>query len=691
MHGSRSNGFRVLGNSVDGADLTIDSASGVTVSGNVINDPGPGRLFAIHALVTIGTIPGLWIRGLTIDHNVVANYSDYGIRIEQNVSGFHVDGNTILPPRAAPVRPGYQPDAIYLLRSVNNGTVDNNYIDMSAGPTVPDIGLSLESNVSDVTLRGNVVLNATQNALNIQGNDGHFDGAPNWETGPSDRNLVEDNEFVNLGEDRQTVYDAIAIVLWQWANDTSVVGNTIAGWGDVVPAFGLDGTAVLSSSSFGTFSGNLVLNASYGFVFRNFGSVSATAPGTFNRSDNRVFGNALYGISKTAVVEDVLNGVDDGMGPVANVIDALSSPSTDGGPFAAYLESVRPATALASWESNGTVGIALQAADPLTGTNATFLTDLPEESSPYSLRLVGPSLGSGVLAFSLPRATATSLTYTAPSSGNLTQTFCLGAPSGEYSVSYAVPGSGSTTLVLPAPSGAASFNSTSPGPVSVAASLVTGIAAPNATAAACTATPGPVPAPIAPGPPGLPPTPTSPFAPVEVAGSVRLVDGATVPDVPLLVEYRSPNGSTDWAASISGSEGEFTVPGGLSGGEVAAVRAGVPGYSVVRFNSTALASGVPMLEVVVSVVAPPKPPPAPLFGPLRPILSITLGLGLVGAVVGILGYSRDRQPTARDRSRPSASGRRRPRRGETISPAPRTPHRGPREPAPGRGQRGGGT
>lgn len=457
-----------LDNHVDGADVGDIGAPNVNISGNVVNDPGPNRNFGIHASVTIGTSPGIWIHNLTIDHNVVSNYTYYGIRIEQNVTRFHVDGNSILPPREPQPAGVPQPNGVYAIRSVNNGTIDDNYIDMSVGPSLASIGICLESNTSDITIRGNVVLNATQNALNIQGNDGHFDSATWYEDGASDRNVVEDNQFVNDLTNQQTKFMIVAVVLWQWANYTTVANNTFVGWGNVSGvSITYDGAAVLTSCSYGTFYGNRIVDASFGFIFRNFGSVKLTGVGTYNRSANVVDGNALYGITKQAVVEDT----SDGMGPIANVIDVLWNTSTASKTPSGYLQAIHAATELGGWSGNGTYGLTLRTLDPVTGVPTTYATYLRWTSPAFGLSVRGSALGTGTLDFPGPVATASGLSYSLPSAGALSHSFCLGNRNVNYSVSYATSGGSRTSVTVSAPGGNASFGTSSSGQVNVSASL----------------------------------------------------------------------------------------------------------------------------------------------------------------------------------------------------------------------------
>ncbi len=468
-HGSpNAAGSRFLDNHVDGADVGDIVAPNINISGNVVNDPGPHRNFGIHASVTIGTSPGLWIRNLTIDHNVVSNYTYFGIRVEQNVTQFHLDGNSILPPREPQPAGVPQPNGVYAIRSVNNGTIDDNYIDMSVGPTLASIGICLESNTSDIAIRGNVVLNATQNALNIQGNDGHFDSATWYEDGASDRNVVEDNQFLNYVTNRQTTFMIVAVVLWQWANYTTVVNNTFLGWGNVSGvSITYDGAAVLTSCSYGTFAGNRIIDATFGFVFRNFGSVKLAGVGTYNRSANLVYGNALYGISKTAVVQDS----SDNMGPIANVIDVLWNTSMATRAPSSYLESIRSATELGGWSGNGTYGLTLRTVDPVTGLPGTFSTYLRWSSPSFGLSVLGPSLGNGTLDFPAPVANSSTLSYSLPSASALSHSFCLGRQNANYSVGYSTSGGSTTSLTVTAPNGTATFGTTSNGQVNVSASL----------------------------------------------------------------------------------------------------------------------------------------------------------------------------------------------------------------------------
>ena len=657
-------GSRFLGNDVEGADVSVDVASNVNISGNVVNDPGPARPFGIHAWVKIGTAPRNWMTGLVIDHNYVSNYTEYGIRVEQNVSHFHVDANTIVHPREPEPAGTPQPNGIYAIRSVNNGTIAGNLIDMYAGPTVPTIGICLESNVSDILVRDNVIYNASQNAINVQGNDGHFDGAPPYETGASLHNTIENNAFLNEVPVHQTTYLVLAIVLWQWANYTVVVNNTFSGWQNVPTNYRYNGAAVLTSCSDGIFSGNLILGATYGFIFTNFGSVKLTGTGTYNRSWNEVYGNALYGITRSAVVEDT----SDGMGPITNLLNVLYQTTTAAAAPQVVLESPRSVTQFDVGDQSGVYALGLGTRDLLSPENRLFSTELVQGSWAFYLAVRG-NLGSGTLRVSLPQVNASQIAYAIPSAGPLTHSLCLGSSNATYLVTVGNGSGSATSSVASAPGGNATFNTTVLGQVSVTAVMVSsdnGGAGPQPGCAVPFAGSSSRPS-GASGATGSSnsQSPVSALPGAWLEGQARTPAGAEVGYVPLIIALATPGSQTAWVAVGTDGAGSFSVAGLDPIHNVTGVRVASPKYIVSSYSWVPVGNGSANLTVRLAGEGVPGGP-APASTPTPRLSWLYLGLaaaalGCVASAVVAVGAGRRRTPARSARAREAPRRARPPR------------------------------
>jgi Right handed beta helix region len=422
----RADGSSFSENTVTGSGFIDEIGSNVTISGNSIHDTGPNRPYGILAEVPLWTEKGLWVRNLVISGNTISDYSRYGIRLQQNVTDFTISGNTIVQPSAHPSPPwtviwgGPQIDALYLIRGVLSGSVVDNTIDDSDASNVATDGITLESDVSYVKVEDNRFYNVSQEGVVLQGNVPGFDNAEPWQDAPSDYDVIANNLFDNERAVTQTNFTVAAILLWQWANHTTVVNNTFIGWQNVPTKYWFNGAIVLTTASYGFYWNNTVIGARYGFVFSNFTGVAHPYPGEFNRSDNLVYGNMLSGITVAAVSETP----HDGMGPLHNVIVVLSNTASGAGVPTSYVESIGPATDLSGQEGGGTYTESLTTRSPITGTVQPFATVLPWSTSSFAVTAAG-GVGSGALALAVASLSSTSVGFSVSAASSETITVNL--------------------------------------------------------------------------------------------------------------------------------------------------------------------------------------------------------------------------------------------------------------------------
>jgi Right handed beta helix region len=411
-------------NTVNGAGIIDLVGSNVTIIGNTVENTGINRPYGILASVPVGTTPGLWVRGLAIENNYVTNFSRYGIRLELNVSNFIISGNTITHPSPNPGPRwtvkfgGPQIDMIYIIRGISDGTISHNYIDATDVPKVASDGISIESNVKNVKVTYNTIINMTQAGVMVQGNVPGFDNALPWERGPSTGVLIANNVFDNEQFVRQTNFTFKGVLLWLWANHTTVQNNTFIGFQNTTTSGKqLNGAAVLSSGSLNLFENNTVYGARYGFVFTEYSGVPHPYVGEFNRSGNVVFGNRLFDITQTAVLETP----KDGAGPLHNVIVALTNTKVGPGVPTSYTESIQPATAVTVSQDTGTYTESLKTADPIGGGVRTFATSMPWTAPSFNFTS-NAALGTGLLDVGVTSLGAQSVTYQVPATGSGPQT-----------------------------------------------------------------------------------------------------------------------------------------------------------------------------------------------------------------------------------------------------------------------------
>jgi Right handed beta helix region len=433
-------------NTVTGSGFIDEAGSEVTIWGNSIYDTGPNRPYGIMVEVPLYTDRGLWVNHLAIEWNTISDYSRYGIRLQQNVSAFVVSHNTIEHPSTDPgpwwteLWGGPQIDAMYLIRGVQDGLVQDNYVDDSDTWYIATDGITLESDVSDVRVLDNQFYNVSQEGVVLQGNVPGFDNALPWECGPSLYDTIANNLFDNERAVSETNFTVEAILDWQWANHTTVVNNTFVGWEKVPTGDYFNGAIVLTTGSYGFYYNNTVEGARYGFVFTNFTGVAHPHTGEFNRSYNLVYGNFLSGITVASVDETST----DGMGPLHNVIVALSTTSSGVGLPSAYVESISNAALLSVSDSGGSYTEVLRTASPITGVVQPFTTWESWSDVKFSIAAAG-TLGTGAMALTPTSLTSASVGFgvTAAAASNVTVSLYPtgGSYTAVYNVSLTVSGS----------------------------------------------------------------------------------------------------------------------------------------------------------------------------------------------------------------------------------------------------------
>jgi hypothetical protein len=438
----------VANNTVFGAGIIADVASYVTISGNTIVDTGVNGPYGVRIGVPVGTQPGLWTTGDVVANNYISDWSRYGVRVQLNVTHFVVRGNVIVNPSTNPGPSwtekwgGPQIDGIYIIRGVNNGTVDHNWIDLTDLPAVASNGIDVESNCNTIRITNNILYNVTQNGLMLQGDVPGFVAMPPWEAGPTFNLFIANNEFLNERPVQQTNFPVKGIIDWLWTNHTTVENNTWVGWQNVDNAFGLNGAIVVTEGSYGTYVNNTIIGAQDGFVFTDYGGAPHPYVGMFNRSYNLVYGNHLYGIVKQAVIETP----NDGMGPLHNVINVLDDSPSGGHAPSSYLESIGPVSQLGWSEANGVFTQTFTTPNPITHQTQSFSTTLNWQSPRFSVSSAGTLAGDSSIAWSLNSLNSTRVSYTLPTASGSTETVTVQAPVPQYTALYQVSvGAGKTT------------------------------------------------------------------------------------------------------------------------------------------------------------------------------------------------------------------------------------------------------
>ena len=558
-------------NSLSGTGFIDDAGSNVTISSNRIVDNGPNRAYGILVETPLFTAPELWTRYVTISNNYISDYSDYAIRIQQNVSNFVVSGNTIVDPSTHPGPASYeqwgglQVTGIYIIRGVENGLVTHNYIDLSDLPWIASTGLILESKVSNIVVTYNTFLNATQDGVDIQGNLPGFDNAYPWECGPTVYNYFGNNLFENLRYISQTNFSVNGIVEWNWANWTTIVNNTFTGWQTVKVATMYDGAVILTDGSYGLYANNTIEGARYGFVFTNLSwSTPNPYPGQFNRSYNLVYGNFLTGITVNAVVETPT----DGEGPLHNVIDVLTNSSVSPGVPSSDVETISPAVSLSSSESNGTFRETVRTSNPLGGGVKSFTTSIPWSISPFSIASSG-GLGSGSLSQTLISVNRTAVEYQVPVVSSQQESVNLHPPTNASWSLYSVGvkfGSSKSSFNVNTTTGSADFRASGTGTATVSADLIRyGYPSQGNTGGSNNSTG----------------TNTTTWG---IEGSVTLAGNASVANLSVELELVGPEENSTWIDINTTANGTFAVSGLNSQADLGNVSLGPGAYTILNMT-----------------------------------------------------------------------------------------------------------
>ena len=557
-------------NTLTGTGFSDEAASNVVISDNHISKTGPNRPTGILVEAPLGSPHGFWVRNVSVIGNSVSDYSRYGIRIQQNVSNFVVAGNTVINPSTAPGPSwtekwgGPQIDGMYLIRNVRNGVVSNNYVDMSDSSGIAGNGLILESKVSNILVSHNTFVNVSQVGVTVQGNVAGFDNAPSWEVGPSLHDYISNNVFDNQRWVTEANFTVAGVLLWQWANWTTVVNNTFEGWQKVNSATEFDGAAVYSSDSYGLFRNNTINGADYGFVFRNFTGITNPFVGEFNRSWNLVYGNILSDIETAPVVQDV----NDGMGPVENVIDVLTSTSVSPGVPESYVSSIGAIALAGASEIKGRFTETLRTLDPLGGGVQTFTTTIPwTMNSTFSFTSSG-GLGLGSLVQNVIKWNATSVQYNVSVGVAQQESIDLYAPTGVawslYAISIAF-GAVKTYFHVNTTTGDAGFLVAGSGIARITGTLL-GYGFPSK------------------GGGGTNNSTVNSTPQWKLTGAVIMVDGSSPANVTVEVELAMAASGTTWVDSSTSSYGSFSIGNLSSAAAFVNISLGPSSYSILNYT-----------------------------------------------------------------------------------------------------------
>jgi hypothetical protein len=582
---ANASGTQFLGNFVYGSDITDLASSNVEISNNRVVNDGLHK-YGIHAMVPIGTVPGLWVSGLVVENNTVSDTSCYGIRVEQNVTDFQIRGNRIVDPSTSPQPPYFwnskEITGIYAIRGVNNGSIADNVLELADSPAILSEGIVLEADVNYVVVSGNEIRNVTGSAVNVQGDIPGDDSAEPYQTGPSLHDQVLDNLIVNEIPIQQTAIVGIAIVIWDWANFTVVENNTIVGWNLINSAFEYNGAALLTSASYGVIANNTVDQARYGFLFTNFAGDTANPPGTFNRSWNLVYGNVLYGISQAPVVEDS----SDGQGPITNDINVLDNTRTPAGTPLGYFETINGANGISTAESAGTYDVTLTAVDPITGQTERFLTQIAWDLPPFALATTGP-IAAGHMGGAVVSVNDTELNYSVTAAGGLAHSVRLNVPAVEYSADYAVRVYQNrhevSAFAVNSTTGPAAFETQGTGNLTVAVLLVSWNASSSGNRT---------------------PPPSNESTNMTLETLAETAAGSPVANLTVSVALSNASGPASWeseATNVSGVALLANLPSGLN---VTSVAIQDPNYDLVSYSVGRPQNNTTLLTVVVNRANP---------------------------------------------------------------------------------------
>ncbi|MFZ0890938.1 MAG: right-handed parallel beta-helix repeat-containing protein [Thermoplasmata archaeon] len=466
-----ASGSKFAYNTVTGSSVEDEDSSDVEILSNKIYNTGGSSYvhnYGIHAFVLEGTGVDVWVNGLTIRNNFISDASGYGIRLDRNVSNFVIDDNNITNVSATPNAGEYNGveslEGIYLIRGIDHGIVSGNRVDLSNDAGLSDVetnGIALESEVNNVTVSDNFVLNTDLGGY-VQGDwdDSGENIGPSWD------DTITGNSFINTIPITETADANMGFKNFFWANRTVFTNNYFSGW-TMVPSgvSPYEGAAIMQSSAYGTFSGNIVNGATYGIVFSfNFGDIHE------NRSDNLVYNN-LFNVTVAAVADNT----GDGMGPIENVVNAETNVPTPAGTPTSYLQSIGPIQGLTLSESSGNYATTFETENPITGGTENFTTQVPWELPSFSVNITG-NLGSGNLKSPIDAVTANATSYTLQSEGPLLHEVSLDVPAEYYTAAYSVlegvGSSGKNSFDLNSSAGPAVFETHANGSLSVGVGLL---------------------------------------------------------------------------------------------------------------------------------------------------------------------------------------------------------------------------
>jgi hypothetical protein len=590
-------------NTVNGAGVFVEASSNTNVTGNIIENTGVNRPYGVLVQVPSGSAPGLWATGDVVTHNYISNFSRYGIRFQLNLSHFLISENTIVHPSTHPGPAwtedfgGSQIDGIYVIRGISDGTISYNHIDMSDLPYIASNAILLESKVVDVKVIDNTVFNMTQNGVMVQGNVPYFvNNAPAWELGPSYGDLVANNLFDSMRYVDDDNFTYKGVLIWLWSNHTTVENNTFIGFQNVdSSSSSVNGAAVVCTGSYNILTNNTVIGARYAFAFTKYASLPHQYVGESNRSDNLVYDNHLSDITVAPVYETP----GDGMGPLVNVIDALSNASTRGGAPTSYLESMSPVSSMSLQEKAGTFTQTLRTQNPITGHVGTFVATAPSTWAAFNLTVAG-SFEEQYPTLTVDQVNSSAVEYqVSPSTVAESHLVALDPTTVSYAANYSIAttvGKNRTTFSVKAPDGPASFTTSGIGTATVQVNLLNWQAK------------------------SPPPANNTTVGGQRWAiwGNITLANKASPANLAVDLEFSLANGTGHVITLRTSEQGEFGATNLTFNGTYESVELGPANYTVVNATVTQPTPAVLTIWVFAAPATvpnpngtPPPPPPPP--------------------------------------------------------------------------------
>jgi hypothetical protein len=611
-----ASGSYFANNTVDGAGVIDQASSNVTILDNLIENTGTNRPYGVLATVPVGTTPGLWLSGLLVQGNYITNYSRYGIRMELNVTHFLITDNTIVNPSPTPGPSwtvkfgGPQIDGIYLIRGISDGVVSHNYVDLSDVPSVASNGMTIESKVTDVKVQYNTFLNMSQNGIVTQGDVPGFDTTLPWQRGPTTGILIANNVFDNQRMVRQSNFTYKGLLFWLWANHTTVENNTFIGLQNIVnPRYSLDGATVITDGSYGIYVNNTVLGARLGFVFTEWVSGVRSYSGEFNRSDNLVYDNHLFGIQGALVTETP----NDGMGPLHNVLDILGNTSAGPDLPTSFLESIGSAEAVGFSEANGLYTQNLRTTNPISGNLQTFSTTLTW-SCPEFNATSSAGIGPGYPDVAVTALNRTTVVYHVPATESGEGSVALRPTEGPYGALYRVnltAGSSTSSVVVNASTGTASFGIPAGSETTVRATLLSWWPIEKSGGGNNTTT--------------VTNHTASPPSNWSILGTVDLPNGAPASNLSVSIQFASGNGTLYPLLAQTTPSGGFVLENLSFEGNLTSVTVLSVNYTTLGYTTTAAPGALVIsVEVATESTSTPVNTTAPAPSP-QPVGTVPAG------------------------------------------------------------------